>query len=1023
MSPRKREISPPTSWTDFEDLCHHLFKAVWRDPLAQKVGRPGQTQHGVDIFGSPQGHYEVYHGVQCKFKNRSSGGSLTVDELHSELAKADEFTPPLQHWICATTSPNDAALQREARVLSNDRARRAKFTVSVLFWEEIAILLCQHKDVLKAHYPEHSYDLPAILESNRATTDAVRDLVDIVSENLARQSTSHAGKSAVWHPVLFGNGRDLGPALLGRGLGPQDAIGCPRLPETDTAVRELKQAYFSRILGEPGTGKSVCSYQAALHFAEKGWIVYRLADVSADPIELKPSDDGRPALFVIDDAHLANVSALRAAEHAAGPRRFLLSTHNAVKHDASYRGAIIIDGKRAVRTIAAELLRDSRRTLDVVRRIDDQVGELPHHVSLEDRVSHAEFEADLPWQFCFILGGGWRRAKNVADAARVRSADITLAAVALCQLASRDSRPLRSELTALLHSVGLSAHEVHTALDWLLRERVLLARDDLRCPHQRYASALLSSILAGQCDSGRTQIGRMLDATVSNSNYPLSGLRLLMYEISLRSDRHHRWTRLVSERSLNALIERCWEASDPRERMVASLLLSEVGAYVAGWPRRALEGRQNLIGHWISQPEEPSGYGLSHLLHAVYNIDEEFARSVAEAAAPDALANAVSAVTCQTAFNLGHLVSALHHWSDTPWGTLFSDNLDRSKLVLLAVDWPQSEPVWAFAEFCVAIGSFDEQLALDMLDAFMPTAQRRLSKDPVATFADLHDVAFYLLRMLDYFGTYVGRLAPTSRHRKLARTLLHRAPIASISAKLSSVRLRDFRTAALFLTFFERAHPSKFRSIVEAMDWRRIAASIGEQWRDLPRDAEILLEIAHSVTACSDTIVRLIHKHSSRIERFPPSLAAIAPSAALEHADGGGMIRLTKHGHVDWHYGAMVIRCFAQTRPDLLEDSLRASEATTARIFSEPHPSFYQEAEEYVDLLRKAAPTSLQRIFDRIDVDRASEGWPAALRYGKSPRRTAALLVESCVDREDQLGVLAKRLRTRFPRSSVPANP
>ena len=413
----------------------------------------------------------------------------------------------------------------------------------------------------------------------------------------------------------------------------------------------------------------------------------------------------------------------------------------------------------------------------------------------------------------------------------------------------------------------------------------------------------------------------MLDATVSNPNYPLAGIRLLLFEISFRSDRDFLWTRLVSERSLSALMERCWEASDPRERMIASLLLSEIGAYVAGWPRAALEGRQNLIGDWISQPEEPSGYGLSHLLHAVYNADEEFARSLAEAAAPDALANAISAATCQTAFNLGQLVSALHHWSDTPWGTVLSESLDRSKLVLLAVYWPQSEPVWAFAEFCVAIGRLDEQLALDMLEAFIPTAQHRLSKDPVATFSDLHDVAFFLLRILDYFGTYTGRLAPTSRHLRLARTLLHGAPIASISAKLSSVRLRDFRTTALFLTFFERADPPKYRSLVEAMDWKRIAASIGDQWRDLPRDAEILLEIAHSVTSCSDTIVRLIDEHSARIESFPPSLAAIAPNAAFQHAEGGGMIRLTKHSHVDWHYGAKMIRCFSQTRPDLLENS------------------------------------------------------------------------------------------------------
>jgi hypothetical protein len=59
---------------------------------------------------------------------------------------------------------------------------------------------------------------------------------------------------------------------------------------------------------------------------------------------------------------------------------------------------------------------------------------------LGERLDHAESAADRPWQFCFVLGGGWRRSKQVADSAREANADLILAAAAMRQLASRCHR-------------------------------------------------------------------------------------------------------------------------------------------------------------------------------------------------------------------------------------------------------------------------------------------------------------------------------------------------------------------------------------------------------------------------------------------------------------------------------------------------------------------------------------------------------------------------------------------------------
>ncbi len=48
-----KQVAPPMSWAKFEDLCRSLFANIWEDQLAQKNGRAGQSQYGVDVYGSP----------------------------------------------------------------------------------------------------------------------------------------------------------------------------------------------------------------------------------------------------------------------------------------------------------------------------------------------------------------------------------------------------------------------------------------------------------------------------------------------------------------------------------------------------------------------------------------------------------------------------------------------------------------------------------------------------------------------------------------------------------------------------------------------------------------------------------------------------------------------------------------------------------------------------------------------------------------------------------------------------------
>ena len=139
-------IQQPGNWQDFEELCLRLWRDIWSDPNAQKNGRTGQTQHGVDVFGISSCDGKRY-GVQCKGKNANYGSQLTKDEIRDEAVNADEFVPPLTSFVMATTSPRDESLQEYCREVND--AKTHNFTVDVWSWDDIEDELQYRKDIVE----------------------------------------------------------------------------------------------------------------------------------------------------------------------------------------------------------------------------------------------------------------------------------------------------------------------------------------------------------------------------------------------------------------------------------------------------------------------------------------------------------------------------------------------------------------------------------------------------------------------------------------------------------------------------------------------------------------------------------------------------------------------------------------------------------------------------------------------------------------------------------------------------------
>ncbi|MEG4588338.1 hypothetical protein QUA54_24420 [Microcoleus sp. MOSTC5] len=146
------KLPTPKSWDEFEDITWEIYKRKWHDNHAQRYGRSGQAQNGIDIYGR-QNSSGKYIGVQCK---RYEDNKLNQQIIKEEIVKAECFSPPLSEYIIATTASRDTKLQDWVRSLNEERVSENKFPVYIVFWEDICNDLVDpnNRDLLKKYYSE-----------------------------------------------------------------------------------------------------------------------------------------------------------------------------------------------------------------------------------------------------------------------------------------------------------------------------------------------------------------------------------------------------------------------------------------------------------------------------------------------------------------------------------------------------------------------------------------------------------------------------------------------------------------------------------------------------------------------------------------------------------------------------------------------------------------------------------------------------------------------------------------------------
>jgi hypothetical protein len=149
---------PPLHWQQFEEFAVQLLAEVYDVPTAQPYGRPGQAQHGVDVYGRSRKHGLI--AMQCKrlsgldtSNQPLPGGPISRKFFFDEAKAIEAFPHAISIWILVTTVRRDTRVQGYAEEVNERWGKKGiDRTATVWSWDDCVSHLNSYPELRKRYY-------------------------------------------------------------------------------------------------------------------------------------------------------------------------------------------------------------------------------------------------------------------------------------------------------------------------------------------------------------------------------------------------------------------------------------------------------------------------------------------------------------------------------------------------------------------------------------------------------------------------------------------------------------------------------------------------------------------------------------------------------------------------------------------------------------------------------------------------------------------------------------------------------
>lgn len=723
-----------------------------------------------------------------------------------------------------------------------------------------------------------------------------------------------------WELVDFSLQRGIESAIAGKRLGPADVDQCPTFKICGQVVTELDRSHWYSIAGQQGCGKSITAWQAAKRFHDGGYSVWR-PDYNAKADELlKHLPIASPSLLVIDDAQQFGAGFVdRLSERSCEALKVIFTNTLA---DIVTPNPSCISPASCIDELKSYLLTRRDEILPIVQRFDDEISDRYMGASFERRIDDCSRQK-TPWEFFWVLRGGWRTARAEYESLKqVPNANVLVTMIALRQISSCDAGISGEILSRISGEMGLTGNETDKAISHLASLGLVLISDDIfRTKHISYAHRIIETSLNVKNQVTWPCTIDMLVVAVLDDNTSLQGVCWLLNAIQLTDAA--RFGRLKKLRpALEPLMGRCrheWRQSEWAVGCVSCLWV------LLGFSLEEMLTDKELLLEWFTAGTGKIAHFCSDIANHLINGSNQkgrpaettdVAKTLFEQIDPILLVDLADGVTLDDFHSFGKLLNRLAFYHPS-WSETFLAQFDWSRAlkIILTADASRDYAVDKLVgSLCLLSSREHDQRNLQYIQDIVPFVVRAIGEDPIHTINSMENVFWSCLGFIPHFLR--GGVNPDERQTRIAQSIVTQLNPSDFALAMKNITSRDMENLARSLSIIHEVDSEFIARVASHVPEEDFDVAAKSDWRAQSHELRHLLRFfctGKERQPARSWIVRNELVISGPLE---PILAVIAPETAVKFFKSGKGVKLIGDER-RWNETTLAIAAIAELDRDV----------------------------------------------------------------------------------------------------------
>jgi hypothetical protein len=781
----------------------------------------------------------------------------------------------------------------------------------------------------------------------------------------------------IWRQLDFKYQRDISHAIMGYRLTSADVKSCPNFPPVERTIKRLNIVDYAMILGETGCGKSISLFQIAHHFFVNGWQVYLLNDnIDLKSIELP--DNTEKSIYLIDDAqiyseHLVN----NLCEQSRSNRKVLLAK---TITDQTSPEDIILTNSDAINTLYKFFYEKREEILPIVSLCDKRVGINMDDISIEQRLESAR-TAKTPWQFTYILRGGWNTIKALYSSIhKTNSCDLLVATIAVFQILNLDKSVELNYLNEIYRSNKLNYHWSDEDIAYLVKKWIIISLEDIRIVHLESANIIVS--LFFDCDKTDEQSALIKVIENEFQNRIISPLGLVWLCNGCRSiykyysSSEQLFITDSIKDSVNVQIKDLIISEDVRNM---SFLLDKV--FLADRTGKSgiqiYKDNESKIIDLINNADSISAWGLSVLLNTLYNHDKSLYFSLSQRINWNALMDRMMKENTPDYYS---------------WGKLFNRGLsllgkkkytEYSDLMFSVMKWAITKAtvnnIEQISFFLCSVSFLNNERIHDLMPNLSKVYEAYFEKNMEQA---IHIFDFNFIFYMCGIGI-LRKFTPSEGQRRTARMIINAFNEDVLASTIARSYMSEWYSIKDVLLLIYSYDVNKYIRIIQKLNLSDLSERTKNSWGNR---YEICMIIDYLQTADEKIAISFLDMNQTRIECYYSTMVAIDACGAIKaNQEKGIPIELfTEHW---WDASLAALKALYKTSKSFTFDYLGKNANSIADRYTQVTALDFEKRDS-LDLLLfigEINRNAYVQITQQIDKDQVMESWDKC--GGLDPRR------------------------------------